>query len=289
MLRTTNAIEPLKRGRRSTAVPVPSATSIDIVPPVPNERARRRRSEDAMSLRARIRRATATGGVLAACMGMMVAFAVPAQAAQAGVFDGQFAAHNRLLQQLESQTLTTSNIAAPLTVVRDGVKATSQAELDDAAEQLRLEAEQAAEAALQAELANSASVASSSSESSTPRTFAAPQGYSGSAILDYASQFVGVVPYGMGNHPSDSFSCDGFTQYVFAGFGIYLPRGSDAQASMGTQISQSEAVAGDLVWWPGEHIGIYDGAGGMFDSPDWGRTVQHRVGSLWGAPVFIRL
>ncbi|WP_157962460.1 C40 family peptidase [Homoserinimonas sp. OAct 916] len=277
------------------AVPSSAVNSIDVVPPAPSERARRRRSEDAMSLRARVRRITATGGVLAACMGMMVAFAVPAQAAQTGVFDGQFAAHNRLLQQLEAQTLTTTNISAPLSVVRDGVKATSQEELDAAAEEKRLEQERAAEAERQAELANSASVASSDSGASSgsggssPATYAGPQSYSGGGVIGYASQFVGVVPYGTGNHPSDSFSCDGYTQYVFAGVGIYLPRGADAQGSMGTQISQSEAVAGDLVWWPGQHIGIYDGAGGMYDSPDWGRTVQHRQGSLWGSPVFVRL
>ena len=41
-------------------------------------------------------------------------------------------------------------------------------------------------------------------------------------MLAYAAQFVGVVPYGTGNTPSTSFSCDGYTQYVFAGFGISL-------------------------------------------------------------------
>jgi len=114
------------------------------------------------------------------------------------------------------------------------------------------------------------------------------QTYSGAAVLEYASQFVGVVPYGMGNNPNDSFSCDGFVQYVMAGFGYALPRGADHQAAFGTRIAQSDAVAGDLVWWPGQHIGIYDGAGGMYDSPTWGRFVQHPA-QLWGSPVFVRL
>ena len=114
------------------------------------------------------------------------------------------------------------------------------------------------------------------------------QTYSGAAILQYGSQFVGVVPYGMGNTPTTSFSCDGFTQYVFAGFGIALPRGADHQAALGVRISKADAVAGDLVWWPGQHIGIYDGAGGMYNSPTWGRYVEH-VAQLWGSPVFIRL
>jgi cell wall-associated NlpC family hydrolase len=112
--------------------------------------------------------------------------------------------------------------------------------------------------------------------------------YSGAAILQYAAQFVGVVPYGIGNSPETSFSCDGFTQYVFAGFGISLPRGADHQARLGVSISKADAVAGDLVYWPGQHIGIYDGSGGMYNSPRPGRYVEH-VGSLWGSPLFIRL
>ncbi len=114
------------------------------------------------------------------------------------------------------------------------------------------------------------------------------QTYSGAAVLAYAQQFVGVVPYGMGNSPQTSFSCDGFTQYVLSGFGISLPRGADSQARRGIQISKETAVAGDLVYWPGQHIGIYDGTGGMFNSPRPGRYVEH-VGSLWGNPLFIRL
>ena len=114
------------------------------------------------------------------------------------------------------------------------------------------------------------------------------QAYSGSAVLAYAVEFVGKVPYGSGNSPTTSFSCDGYTQYVFAGFGINLPRGSDHQAALGVVISKADAVGGDLVWWPGQHIGIYDGAGGMYNSPVWGRYVEH-VGTLWGSPLFVRL
>jgi len=114
------------------------------------------------------------------------------------------------------------------------------------------------------------------------------QSYSGSAVLAYAAQFVGVVPYGGGNSPTTSFSCDGFTQYVFAGFGISLPRGADHQAALGVVIDKSQAVAGDLVWWPGRHVGIYDGEGGMYNSPTWGRYAEH-VATLWGSPEFVRL
>ena len=38
----------------------------------------------------------------------------------------------------------------------------------------------------------------------------------------------------------------------------------------------------------GTILGRVDGAGGMYDSPDWGRYVQHRL-SIWGDPVYIRI
>lgn len=112
--------------------------------------------------------------------------------------------------------------------------------------------------------------------------------YSGEAVIAFASQFVGVVPYGMGNTPTTSFSCDGYTQYVLANFGIHLPRLANSQAALGVPISASDAKAGDLLWWPGQHIAFYDGNGGMYDSPTWGRYVQHR-NTIWGNPVYIRL
>ena len=113
------------------------------------------------------------------------------------------------------------------------------------------------------------------------------QAYSGSALLAYAAQFVGVVPYGTGNSPSTSFSCDGYTQYVFAGFGISLPRTADRQAALGVRIAKADAVAGDLVWWPGQHIGIYAGPGQLLDSPRPGRYVE--LHAIWGNPVYLRL
>ncbi|MCS5721377.1 C40 family peptidase [Herbiconiux sp. CPCC 203407] len=114
------------------------------------------------------------------------------------------------------------------------------------------------------------------------------QSYSGQAVVDYAEQFVGVVPYGYGADPSDSFGCDGLTQYVYGQFGIQLPRLVSRQAAMGVRVSAQDAAPGDLVVWPGSHIGIYDGHGGVIHSPDWGRYVTHANG-LWGSYYFVRL
>lgn len=113
------------------------------------------------------------------------------------------------------------------------------------------------------------------------------QSYSGAAVVAYGMQFVGVVPYGTGNSPTTSFSCDGFTQYVFAGFGISLPRTADAQARLGVPISPADAVPGDLLWWPGQHLGIYAGGGMLLDSPLPGRYVE--LHAIWGNPIYLRL
>lgn len=113
------------------------------------------------------------------------------------------------------------------------------------------------------------------------------QAYSGQAVVDFAMQFVGVVPYGGGNSPTTSFSCDGLTQYVFGKFGISLPRIANAQARHFVAISAADALPGDLLWWPGQHVGIYTGGGMMVDSPTWGRYVEHH--GIWGNPVYMRL
>ncbi|MBB5633614.1 cell wall-associated NlpC family hydrolase [Cryobacterium mesophilum] len=113
------------------------------------------------------------------------------------------------------------------------------------------------------------------------------QTYSGEAVVAFAMQFVGVVPYGYGNSPTTSFSCDGLTQYVFKNFGISLPRTADAQARYAVPISQADARPGDLLWYPHQHIAIYAGPGMMVDSPRPGRYVEYHA--IWGSPVYMRL
>ncbi|OAN31448.1 hypothetical protein A4X17_17345 [Plantibacter sp. H53] len=222
----------------------------------------------------------ASFGVMTLATGLFVSVSLPAAAAGVDV-DAATGGAIPSAATMQSVSYSVPSTATDVPFVRDGYGATSQEEVDAAS---------AAAAAAAAEAAASASAASSQSASaSAGRTYAAPAvARSGEAILAYAAQFVGVVPYGNGNDPSDSFACDGYVQYVFAAFGVSLPRGAGAQAASGVQISASEAVAGDLLYWPEGHIAIYDGAGGMYDSPDWGRYVQHRL-SIWGDPVYIRI
>lgn len=247
---------------------------------VPVKRPSARSSKGSFARRAK---PFATFGVMTLATGLFVSVSLPAAAA--GV-DPDAATGGAIpsAATMQSVSYAVPQAAADVPFVRDGYGATSQEELDASA------AAAAAAAAAEAAAAESASSsASTSASASAGRTYAAPAvARSGEAILAYAAQFVGVVPYGNGNDPSDSFACDGYVQYVFAAFGVSLPRGAGAQAASGVQISASEAVAGDLLYWPEGHIAIYDGAGGMYDSPDWGRYVQHRL-SIWGDPVYIRI
>lgn len=203
----------------------------------------------------------------------------PASSASAEEFTdySSFASSQDDLQQL----IVASDVA-PIPVTRDGYSATSVEEIS-AKRQAEAEAVALAELQSRAEARIKTSAASVSSFALSPPS----SDYSGSAVIAYAEQFVGVVPYGMGNDPSDTFSCDGLTQYVLGKFGVSLPRGVNSQDALGTKISPADAQVGDLVVWPNQHIGIYDGAGGVIHSPYPGRSVSHGS-TLWGSYYFIR-
>ncbi len=98
---------------------------------------------------------------------------------------------------------------------------------------------------------------------------------SASAIVAYASTFQGV-PYAWGGNGPSSFDCAGFTCYVFAYFGISLPRVASDQQNVGTYVSRDQLRPGDLVFFgsPAHHVGIYVGDGCMIHAPHTGDVVK---------------
>lgn len=99
---------------------------------------------------------------------------------------------------------------------------------------------------------------------------------SGSAVLNYAYQFLGT-PYVWGGSTPSGFDCSGFTSYVYRKFGVNLPRVSRSQATVGRKVAYSDLQAGDLVFFGSgsiSHVGIYIGGGNMIHSPRPGKSVE---------------
>ena len=144
-------------------------------------------------------------------------------------------------------------------------KTKSQAEKDAEAkaEQERQAARAQQEAAAQQAAAASRSATRSSLESSSSASLTVnpPDSKTAAALVSYAEQFVGQVPYVWGGSTTSGWDCSGFVMYVFAQFGISLPHSSGAQAGYGTAVpSLASAQPGDIIA-NSAHAGIYVGNG----------------------------
>ncbi|MFL0195629.1 NlpC/P60 family protein [Clostridium sp. WILCCON 0269] len=98
---------------------------------------------------------------------------------------------------------------------------------------------------------------------------------SSNAVVAYASNFLGV-PYVWGGTSPSGFDCSGLVQYVYAHFGINLPRTSQSQQGVGVPVSRGELEPGDLVFFgsPAYHVGIYVGDGAFINAPRTGDVVK---------------
>ena len=185
--------------------------------------------------------------------------ALPAYAATQPAKDDGAAATAKLQLLRESGAQTEVVDAAALNVsARDSYSATSAAELQRA----QLKAAMAARAA-------------SYTGPSVRQLLANPPypSFSLAAVVQVAEQYQGV-PYVYGGSTPAGFDCSGFTAYVYAQFGVYLPHSSSAQGRL-PQIAPSAAVPGDLIIFDGgAHVGIYLGGDMMIHAPYPGRTVS---------------
>ncbi len=83
---------------------------------------------------------------------------------------------------------------------------------------------------------------------------------SGSSVVDFATQFVGNPYVWGGTSLTGGADCSGFTQSVYANFGVSIPRTSYEQQNAGYEVPYSEAQPGDLICYGG-HVAIYMGNG----------------------------
>lgn len=94
------------------------------------------------------------------------------------------------------------------------------------------------------------------------------------ALLSAISQ-LGVPYRSLASKPGVGFDCSGLTTWAFGQAGIELPRVSRDQIRNSDAVDREDAVAGDLVYYPG-HVSIYLGAGLMVHSPNSGSHVEIR-------------
>ena len=95
-------------------------------------------------------------------------------------------------------------------------------------------------------------------------------------ICEYAKTFIGTPYVYGGSLPETGFDCSGFTKYVYAHFGITIPRMQQYDA--GPRVTKDSLQPGDLVFFKTNgvsisHVGMYIGYGKFIHAPSAGRTV----------------
>jgi cell wall-associated NlpC family hydrolase len=107
------------------------------------------------------------------------------------------------------------------------------------------------------------SSAPSSASSSAPSS-ASPAGGSMQRLLDFLHSQVGKS-YVLGGNGPYAYDCSGLAQAAFKTLHITLPRTSEEQSRIGTPVSLSHLMAGDLLFWGSKgnayHVAIYIGNG----------------------------
>ena len=142
-----------------------------------------------------------------------------------------------------------------------------------AAEQARLAQEAAEKAAAKAareaasKVKNKKSNSKSNSKSTgSEKSYSAPASSgNGSAVVNYASQFVGNPYVYGGSSLTNGTDCSGYVMSVYKAFGVSLPHSSSAMRGVGTGVSVSDMQPGDIVCYSG-HVGIYAGNGQLLNA-----------------------
>ena len=119
---------------------------------------------------------------------------------------------------------------------------------------------------------------SSSSGSSSDSGSASTGSGSGSAVVNYACQFVGNPYVWGGTSLTNGADCSGFIMSVYAHFGVSLPHSSSAMRGVGREVSVSDMQPGDIVCYSG-HVAIYMGGGQIVhaSSPSTGIKISGNV------------
>jgi cell wall-associated NlpC family hydrolase len=116
--------------------------------------------------------------------------------------------------------------------------------------------------------------------------------FDGYALVGTALSLRGA-PYRNGGTDPAGFDCSGFTQYVFAQYGVKLPRDVREQYREGKAVTPEDLEAGDLVFFtttdPGaSHVGIAVGGDEFVHAPSSAGVVRvERLSSKYWADRFL--
>ena len=92
----------------------------------------------------------------------------------------------------------------------------------------------------------------------------------------FATSLLGIQ-YIWGGTDLSGMDCSGFVGYVYRHFGVYLPRVSQEQQLVGTQLTEDDELQpGDLLFYgsPAHHVTMYLSPGYMLEAPQSGDVIR---------------
>ncbi|MET9370305.1 C40 family peptidase [Streptomyces griseoflavus] len=155
------------------------------------------------------------------------------------------------------------------------------AEAKEKAEAKKKAAEEARKAA--AERASRDAGRTALATTATATTASAPASGSVGAVIAFLKAQVGDA-YVMGATGPNAWDCSSLVQAAFKQVGVDLPRVSQDQSTVGTDIPLSQVQVGDILYWGGKgsayHTGVYIGNGQYLDAanPSKGVVIQDLSG-----------
>ncbi|HEY3043188.1 MAG TPA: C40 family peptidase [Vicinamibacterales bacterium] len=129
-------------------------------------------------------------------------------------------------------------------------------------------------------------------ERPAPPTAAPEDALDSYALVGTALSLRGA-PYRNGGADPSGFDCSGFTQFVFAQYGVALPREVRDQFQQGESVKDRELAAGDLLFFttvaPGPtHVGIAIGGDQFVHAPSSTGVVRvERLSSSYWSPRYL--
>ena len=118
--------------------------------------------------------------------------------------------------------------------------------------------------------------------------------FDGRAVAQFAMGFRGV-PYRLGGSDPGGFDCSGLVQYVFAQYGISVPRVVEQQYEIGKKVRPSQIKEGDLIFFrttkrgdDASHVAIAIGNDSFVHAPNSTGVVRiETLGSSYWATRYV--